>query len=208
MFLIIKIICLYFYAYTTHTFCIFIIIIKYNIMEKITEIKYKLQSGKEVFIKIRRTHGFEKETNYADGYNMEISVFKDNYSIYIAVPEMGLAEKDCILSKSGQLDILKYWDRHQCYSFALPEDILKKIHSTIKERLTLEVSPETKNLIETIKGAISSNMVLPESQRKKKEKEHNDIFNDGGSGYNPYIYYVSQETVDQLKSDYPEQFDF
>ena len=92
------------------------------------------------------------------------------------------------------------------YCVGVPDDIAKRIWEASFERLTDEISPIDRLMIDAAKKAIESNKVLPFSELTKKRREYNNLYNEGVEGYNPYDSYMTAEQVAHVKKSFPNLF--
>ena len=128
-------------------------------------------------------------------------------------------------------DLKGFYDAGLCASGI--DDLLKKKHGIIKVSGGCATHPGVVYIVsEEVAKAIVSDMeivvnakkrksldeeytyltnekahgrVMPLKEKQAKAKEYDQAFNEGGEGYNPYHYYVSQEHYDEFMARYSEE---
>lgn len=175
-------------------------------MKKTSNFDYQFSNGWIVQIKVERTYGFFQTT--FDG--LPSTEFVNYHTLYITLPELGYNQcqpSQYYLDENGVYNICvdnpKTKKRHR---LQLSKELSALIHAASIERLTDEIPPEDMKDIRKVKNALSSNRVIPNDELKCKRKQHDDQYNEGGEGYNPFDSYVSAEFMDYMKKKYPEQF--
>lgn len=174
---------------------------------KDTTIKFTTQSGKEVIITVHRKYGAYVEHHHdsEDGIDYDTNEFAATQEILVDIP--GVCKFTNIYlprMKHPKFGVYYLSDGRNCV--AIPDDIAKQIWAAEEERLTDELSPATMASIQEAKAAISEGRVMAKAELSKKRKEHNNMYNEGAEGYNPFDYYLTTEYVEHLKAEYPNQF--
>ena len=166
---------------------------------KSTDICYNLKSGKKVTIKIIREQGYKNSIIDLDGDKCGSREYIDDFEIYITIEGMPINNRE--------VAHMPYWSgRHNAYVFglgeinnsmvylALPTDIYNRVIELIREDIA--ATNRTSKKIKT-EEMVEKGQVLPEAELEAKKKEYDDLYNEGGEGYNPYDYYMIKEDVNK-----------
>lgn len=174
---------------------------------KDTTIKYTTQSGKEVIVTVHRKYGAYVEHHHdsENGIDYDTNEFANDSTISVEVPGVCKFETK-YLPDMKHPKINMYYLSSGKYCVGVPDEIAKQIREAEKEQLTDELSPSVKASIKEAKAAISDGRVLPAAELNRKRRAHNNLYNEGGEGYNPFDYYLTAEYVERLKAEYPNQF--
>lgn len=174
---------------------------------KDTTIKYTTQSGKEVIVTVHRKYGAYVEHHHdsEDGIDYDTKEFANDSTISVEIPGVCKFETK-YLPEMKHPKINMYYLSGDRVCVAVPDEIANQIFEAEREQLTDELSPATMASIKEAKAAISDGRVLPSAELNRKRKAHNNLYNEGGEGYNPFDYYLTSEYVERLKAEYPNQF--
>jgi hypothetical protein len=174
---------------------------------KDTTIKFTTKSGKEVIVTIHRKYGAYVEHHHdsENGIDYDTNEFANYREISVEVP--GVCKfKTQYLPDMKHPKINMYYLSDGRYCVGVPDEIAEQIREAESERLTDELSPKEVASIREAKKAIENGHVLPASELNRKRMAHNNLYNEGGEGYNPFDYYLTAEYVEHLKAEYPDQF--
>lgn len=166
---------------------------------------YELKSGKKVEVIVTRIYGNEMVKINADGHICEFEKFKNEFTIEVSAPELNV-------KGSGYLSTRDQNQNHYQVIvvgnqlMVMPDDLAEQVIAATKEILTEELDPVAVKIVERVKKAIESNNVLPQNEINKLKNKYNNDFNEGGEGFNPYDYYMSQEEVSDVKTKYSTYF--
>lgn len=178
---------------------------------KDTTIKWRTQSGKDVIVKVHRQYGsyIEHHHDSENGIDYTTNEFANNSTIDVEV--VGVCKfRTKYLPSTKHPKINMYYLAGE-YSgknhvVAVPDDVAEQIRTAESELLTDELSPSVRADINAAKKAIIDNKVLPAAELNRKRRDYNNLYNEGGDGFNPYDYYLTAEHVSNLKQQYPDQF--
>lgn len=171
---------------------------------KTTSYKFTTPSGSEVVCTITRAYGKLLAGEQTVWLDEPIPAPKDTFidESRIKASIDGEAEKDyCYRYGSGELE---------CFSaganIPLRAEDAEIIRNLISERLNGELSPSDVADIERVKRALTRNTILPLAELEARRKEYRAGMLEGGEGFNPYLYYISQEFADRIIKQFPESF--
>lgn len=170
-------------------------------MKSVKTFNYTLRSGNEVTITVTRIYGNETIILDADGYKIESNKFMDDFNIDVSVPGLNINGRG-YLSTRQQYQVAVIGNQ----LVVIPDNIAAEIISFTKELLTDEISDDNLEEIECAKKAIANNKVLPQAEIMNLRKKYNNDFNERGTGYNPYDYYMSSEAVEEIKRKFKQYF--
>ena len=177
-------------------------------MIKTSNFTYQTSTGLAVEISVERIYGSRIDNVYTDdGTYVDIESFDDSYNIYVTFEKYGIKNQSTYIDKRGDYTVVvAEINRRQKTAIVMPDDIAKQVIEATKEVLSEEISSYDFLEIVAAKEAISTNKVLPVAELKAKREQYNNMFNDGGEGFNPYDDWMSAESVDCIKSKFPNKF--
>lgn len=172
-------------------------------MKKNTVIKHTTSTGIPVEIMIERIYGDEPVRYFCDGTPIMTTHFEDQYSIEILYEGKSYRSHIDYNDKApGGRGLSLEPGKLLC----LPPEKWEEVDKAISERLGGVLTPFECETIAEVKAAIKSGHIMPRDELIKKRKHYDDVFNEGGYGFNPYEDYVSAEHVERIKSKFPDQF--
>lgn len=185
-------------------------------MKKESTIKFTSLTNRKCEVVITRTYGYENSIINADGHEWESKELLDYSVIIISIPEAKIINKSCSLHILCENE-RKILNTTANYSLAIDidkkialvlisDELFNKLLYLSKEKLNDDISSVDLNIINNVKRCILNNEVLPTKELNRKISEYNNINNESGDGYNPYISYISSEYVEAIKREYPNYF--
>jgi hypothetical protein len=174
---------------------------------KTTKITYNTPSGKVVNVEVLRKYGVENAVNHdsENGIDYPIKQFVSEAVIGVEVVGMCKFKTRC-LPKNKHPKFGVYYLSDGRNTVAVPDDIAQQIWQASEERLTKDLPPYILQSIAEAKDAIKHGRVLPSDKLSSLRKKYNSANNEGGEGYNPYDYYLTEEHILSLKERFPECF--
>ena len=140
-------------------------------MKKISELNYKLESGKQVNITIVRVYGNEQVAKDCDGYKYTETKFKDGTTISIDIPELNIHDSNVRLERKGDMYVVRVLvNARQRAAIVVPTEVAEQMQALTSEKLTDETEPKNVEFVTD----------------EKKASEYDKLYNEGGEGFNPY----------------------
>lgn len=175
-------------------------------MKKISEVSYKTQSGHDVIVRVTRVHEVVKDTAWVD-QEVEIERIVNNSTVEISLDGGKFVQAQYCKFKG--YDTFVYGDeKTKRYTrIVIPSDKLEEVRNLQSERLIEELSSDEKESIKEVVKAVKAGLVLPYAELIEKRKEYRKELLEGGEGFNPYDYYITQEHLDYMKKIYQKELE-
>ena len=174
---------------------------------KDTIIKFTTKSGRDVIITVHRKHGayVEHIHDTENGIDYDVNRFANDSYLTVEVPGVCKFNPKYLPEvRHPKINMYYLSDGRTCVG--VPDDVAKQIWAAERERLTDKLSKREIANIDNAKAAIAESRVLPAEELNKKRREYNNLYNEGGEGYNPFDMYLTAEYIEYLKSVYPDRF--
>lgn len=144
-------------------------------MEKITTLNIKSTKGTEVMVTVVRTMEISKHLSAEDGIEVSDEIEFSHIS-------MTMEGKTYTHVQTGTYkDMLILIDNEDHAAVSISKENYDKIVALTMENILKDEKSE-----ETEKEESDPVMNIPEQERRKLERNYDNLYNEGGDGYNPY----------------------